>query len=90
LLAASVVCCVFGALALAGPEGFRGVAFGGNLTLAVLLAVLAGQDLMRRGWHAMSVVIGISYVVAPLIGLAAYALASSRTYTSGPMVDWRH
>ena len=76
LLGLSVVCCAFGALALKGPESVQGTAYGINVTLAVLLAVLTAQDLRKRGWR-FAPLLGATYIL-PLVGLVVYALASNR------------
>lgn len=78
LLAASVVACGFGAIALAADGAVSAVAFVMNGVLALLLMVLTWQDLRQRGWTWQSAVVGLSYVVAPLVGLVLYAVASGR------------
>ena len=78
LLILSVVACAFGGLSLATSGSLSRAAYGVNLTLAVLLAVLTTQDLRRRGLTWPAPLVGVSYVVAPLVGLALYAIASNR------------
>ena len=80
LLAVSVVCCVFGVLTLWGPHDFRDAARVVNVSLAVLLAIGTGRDLLKRGWGTIAVLAGASYVLAPLVGFVAYAIASARDY----------
>ena len=78
LLLLSVVDCAFGAVTLATEGSVAKVAFGLNFTLAALLAVLTWQDLRQRDWTWQAPLIGLSYLVAPLIGLVLYAIASGR------------
>jgi hypothetical protein len=73
-----VIDCAFGATALSTEGSVSGVAFGLNFTLAALLAVLTWQDLRARAWHWQAPLVGLSYLVAPLVGLVLYALASGR------------
>ena len=81
LLALSVVDCAFGLVYLASGGSVAKVALGLNFVLAALLAVLTIQDLRARRWSWQAIVIGISYVLAPLIGLVLYAAASGRPKT---------
>jgi hypothetical protein len=81
LLLLSVVDCGFGAIALSTDGSVAGVALGINFVLAALLAVLTWQDLHERNWSWQAPVIGVSYLLAPLIGLVLYALASNRPTT---------
>ena len=78
LLALSVLDCVFGVVALSSSGTLSEVSFGLNFTLAALLMVLTWQDLRARGWTWQAPVVGVSYLVAPLVGLVLYALASGR------------
>ena len=78
LLLLSVVDCGFGAVSLSTDGSVSRVAYGFNLTLAVLLAVLTAQDLRRRGWRWQAPAVGVSYLAAPLVGLALYAITSGR------------
>ena len=76
IIAVSVVCCVFGVLALRGPEGFRGAAYAVNVALAVVAFIFAGRDLVRRGWRLGYLFAG-AYLL-PLIGLIVYIGLSQR------------
>lgn len=76
ILAMSVVCCIFGALALAGPSGFRGAAYGVNIALAIACFFAAGRDLRDRGWDLGYLFAG-AYLL-PLIGLIVYFALSDR------------
>lgn len=77
LILLSVVDCAFGLLFLKGPVELRTSALVINVSLATLLAILTGQDLMRRGLR-LGWLVGLSYVAAPLLGLILYAIFSGR------------
>ena len=82
ILVTSVVCCVFGGLALAGPADYRTAAYGVNVVLAIVCFFLAGRDLKARGW-------GLGYLFAgsyllPLIGLLVYFALSDRPKVESP------
>lgn len=80
LLVLSVVCCAFGGLYLAVDDGgLKTMAFVLNAVLAILLAVLTFQDLRARRpqWTWQAALVGLSYIAAPLVGLALYAAASN-------------
>ena len=83
ILALSVVCCAFGAVAIYASGPIRAVAFVLNFILAVALAIIAGRDLDRRGVR-LAWLVGISYVLAPLIGFILYAIFSAREMRSAP------
>lgn len=76
ILAMSVVCCVFGGLALAGPADYRTAAYGVNIVLAIACFFMAGQDLKARGW-ALGYLFAGAYIL-PLIGLILYFALSDR------------
>lgn len=76
ILAMSVVCCVFGALALAGPSDYRTGAYGVNIVLAIACFFMAGGDLKARGW-TLGYLFSGAYVL-PLIGLIVYFALSDR------------
>ncbi len=76
ILAMSVVCCVFGGLALAGPADYRTAAYGVNIVLAIACFFMAGRDLKARGWTLGYLFAG-AYVL-PLIGLIVYFALSDR------------
>jgi phosphoglycerol transferase MdoB-like AlkP superfamily enzyme len=78
LLVLSVVACAVGGLSLVTDGALSKTAYGVNVALAVLLAVLTTQDLRRRGLTWQAPLVGVSYVFAPLVGLALYAIASNR------------
>jgi phosphoglycerol transferase MdoB-like AlkP superfamily enzyme len=78
LLALSVVDCIFGLLYLSSSGDSADVFLGINFSLAALLTVLTWQDLRKRGWTWQAPVVGVSYLVAPLIGLMLYAITSNR------------
>lgn len=78
LLGLSVVDCVFGIVALSTGGTVASVALGVNFVLAALLMVLTWQDLRARGWTWHAGVVGVSYLLAPLVGLVLYAVASGR------------
>ena len=77
LLALSVLDCAFGATALATDGTTSSIAYGLNFVLAALLAVLTWQDLRARGW-TWPAAAGITYLIAPLVGLVLYAALSNR------------
>ena len=70
IITLSVVCCVFGGLALAGPQGLRGLTYLLNVVLAIGLFVVAGKDLTARGWRLGYLFAG-AYLL-PLIGPIVY------------------
>ncbi|MCU1623278.1 MAG: hypothetical protein JWL79_2123 [Frankiales bacterium] len=76
ILAMSVVCCAFGALALAGPADSRTAAYGLNIVLAIACFFMAGRDLKARGW-ALGYLFAGAYIL-PLIGLIVYFALSDR------------
>lgn len=76
IIAVSVVCCLFGGLALEGPEEFRGYAIAVNIALAIVCYIVAGRDLTRRGWELGYLFAG-AYLL-PLIGLIVYVGLSNR------------
>jgi hypothetical protein len=83
ILGLSVACCALGAVAIYGGGPIRGVAFVLNFALAVALAIIAGRDLDRRGVR-LAWLVGISYVLAPLVGFVLYAIFSGREAPSMP------
>jgi ABC-type xylose transport system permease subunit len=70
IITLSVVCCVFGGLALDGPDSVRGGAFAVNFVLVIVCIVVAGLDLTRRGW-SLGYLFAATYLV-PFIGLIVY------------------
>ncbi len=76
IIVLSVLCCGFGLLALDGPASTRTAAYVANTVLAVVLFVLAGRDLTRRGWTLGYLFAG-SYLL-PLVGLIVYVGLSNR------------
>ena len=84
ILSLSVVCCAFGLVAVLGDDPWRGPAYAVNFVLAVALAIIAGRDLHRRGMR-LGWVVGISYVLAPLIGLVLYGIFSVRDQQPQPI-----
>lgn len=79
IIALSVVCCVFGVLALDGPDNVQTPAYLANAALAIVLFVVAGRDLTRRGWELGYLFAG-TYLL-PLIGLIVYVGLSNRPRT---------
>lgn len=77
ILSLSIVCCVFGAVAIFGPDSLRGLGYAVNFVLAVILAIVAGRDLHRRGFR-LGWLVGLSYLLAPLLGLVLYGIFSVR------------
>ena len=77
ILSLSVICCLFGAVAIFGPGRLRGAAYVINFLLAVILAIVAGRDLHRRGFR-LGWLVGLSYLLAPLVGLVLYGIFSVR------------
>jgi sugar phosphate permease len=77
----SVLCCAFGALALAGPSDYRSAAYGVNIVLAITCFFVAGRDLKARGW-ALGYLFAGAYVL-PLIGLIVYFALSDRPKVEG-------
>jgi hypothetical protein len=76
IIAVSVVCCVFGAFALKGPEDLRVLAYVVNVVLAIVAFYFAGRDLTERG-HRRGYLWAGTYVL-PLIGTFVYIALSSR------------
>ena len=76
IIAVSAVCCVFGVLALKGPEDFRLLAYVVNVVLAIVAFYFAGRDLTERG-HRRGYLWAGTYVL-PLIGTFVYIALSSR------------
>ncbi|MDT7545455.1 MAG: hypothetical protein QOE99_1565 [Actinomycetota bacterium] len=76
IIALSVICCAFGALALKGPDGYRGAAYVVNVVLAIIAFYFAGRDLTERG-HRRGYLFAATYVL-PLIGTFVYIAMSSR------------
>ncbi len=81
ILALSVICCGFGALALYGPGDYRGVAYAVNVLLAIVLYFVAGRDLRARGWELGYLFAG-AYLL-PLVGLIVYFSLSDRPKIEG-------
>ena len=77
ILVLSVVCCAFGVLGLYGSGVARTLGLLVNGVLALILAVAAGIDLDRRGFR-LAWVVGVSYLLAPLVGLVLYGIFSAR------------
>lgn len=77
LLALSILDCGFGAVALLSDGDLSTVAYLANFLLALVLMVLTWQDLQRRGWTWQAAA-GVTYVIAPLVGLILYFALSSR------------
>ena len=78
----SLVCCAFGVLAVAGPDSTRAVSYGLNVLLAISLYVLAGRDLVARGWQLGYLFAG-AYLL-PLVGLVVYVGLSNRPRIAEP------
>lgn len=76
IIALSLVCCAFGLAALEGPDRYRGAAYAVNVVLAVACYVVAGRDLVRRGWTLGYLFAG-AYLL-PLVGLIVYVGLSER------------
>jgi hypothetical protein len=76
IIALSVVCCVFGVLALKGPDGYRAAAYVVNVVLAITAFYFAGRDLTERG-HRRGYLFAAAYVL-PLIGTFVYIAMSTR------------
>lgn len=76
IIVLSVFCCVFGVLALSGPEELRAAAYGINVVLALVAFALAGRDLNERGWR-LGYLLAATYVL-PLIGTLVYIFLSNR------------
>ena len=76
IIALSVVCCGFGLLGLDGPHDLRSTAVLVNIVLAIACYVLAGRDLVARGWSLGWLFAG-AYLL-PLIGLVVYVGLSNR------------
>lgn len=76
IVALSVVCCIFGVLALRGPEDYRLVSYVVNVVLAIAAFAFAGRDLTERGWR-LGYLAAATYVL-PLIGTFAYIAMSNR------------
>ncbi len=76
IIALSAICCVFGVLALRGPDGFRLTAYIINVLLAIAAFFFAGRDLTERG-HRLGYLFAATYVL-PLIGTFVYIGMSNR------------
>ncbi|MCA1710316.1 MAG: hypothetical protein LC789_01225 [Actinobacteria bacterium] len=76
IIAVSVVCCVFGVLALRGPAEYRTWAYVVNVVLAIVAFAFAGRDLTERGWRKGYLFAG-TYIL-PLIGTFVYIALSNR------------
>jgi hypothetical protein len=76
IITLSVVCCVFGGLALDGPDSVRGGAYAVNFVLVIVCIVVAGLDLTRRGWK-LGYLFAAAYLV-PFIGLIVYVALCNR------------
>lgn len=76
IVALSAVCCVFGGLALKGPEAFRAPSYAVNIVLAITAFFFAGRDLTERG-HRRGYLFAAAYIL-PLIGTFVYIALSSR------------
>lgn len=83
IMVLSAVCCLFGLGAIFGSGSLRGASYAVNFVLAVVLAIVAGRDLDRRGVR-FGWLVGVSYVLAPLIGFVLYAIFSSRPARVSP------
>ena len=84
LLGVSVIDCAFGIVSLTSDGSVAEVALMLNFVLAAVLAVLTWQDLRARSWTWQAPLVGVSYVVAPLVGLILYAVLSDRPKQSQP------
>jgi hypothetical protein len=82
IIVLSVVACVFGVLALRGPDSIDTASRIINAVLSTALIFIAGGDLKARGWR-FGYLIGLTYLL-PLIGLLTYLSLSDR-----PKVDAR-
>lgn len=78
LLGLSVVDCGFGALYLTTSGSLADAALLLNFLFAALLTVLTWQDLRARDRTWPAPVTGLSYLLAPLVGLVLYAAFSNR------------
>jgi hypothetical protein len=76
IIVLSAVCCVFGGLALKGPEAFRAPAYAVNIVLAITAFFFAGRDLTERG-HRRGYPFAGTYLL-PLVGTFVYIALSSR------------
>lgn len=76
IIALSAVCCVFGGLALKGPEDFRTTAYAINIILAIAAFFFAGRDLTERGW-GKGYLFAAAYLL-PLVGTFVYIALSNR------------
>ena len=76
IITLSAVCCAFGALALRGPDGFRGAAYVTNVILAIVAFFFAGRDLTERG-HRRGYLFAATYLF-PLVGTFVYIAMSDR------------
>ncbi|MDQ1403052.1 MAG: hypothetical protein QOG03_1368 [Actinomycetota bacterium] len=77
LIGISVLDCALGAVALYGPHGLRSPFHALNFALAVILAVMTGNFLGRRG-HRWPWAVALLYPFAPLFGLIAFTAVSAR------------
>lgn len=83
IMALSAVCCVFGGLALKGPDGFRSTAYAINIILAIVAFFFAGRDLTERGWRK-GYLFAAAYIL-PLIGTFVYIALSNRPKRQSPV-----
>ena len=76
IIAISAVACVFGALAVAGPDDHRGTYYAVNVVLSISASILASLDLRRRGYDwgwAM-----LAGYLLPLVGTILYVVFSGQ------------
>ena len=85
IIALSVLCCAFGALALTGPVEVRTPAYAANVVLAIACYVVAGRDLVARGWQ-LGYLFAAAYLL-PLVGLLVYVGLSGRPVLDQPADD---
>ena len=77
IIVLSAVCCVFGVLALQGPQEYRAAAYAANVVLAIAAFAVAGRDLTERGWR-LGYLAAATYIL-PLIGTFVYIAMSTRS-----------
>jgi hypothetical protein len=82
ILALSALACVFGGLALWGPDSIFLLSRVLNVLLSTALIFIAGADLKARGWR-FGYLIGLTYLL-PLIGLVTYLSLSDRPKQDAP------
>jgi len=75
IIAISVVACVFGGLAISGPEDHRGTYYAVNVVLSIAASVLASLDLRRRGYGW-----GWAMLAAYLLPILYIVFSSQRSY----------